>query len=187
MLTRPATDGASVFTELGVRTFCLCVSQFMVVGPVGPIGFSVLVHVSVAKVLMSSFPPECDIVLVRAPPLPTTQCHSATIAPETSTNHRTAANSPTVQVREQTDQVTEVKSGNENLTCSDWLSLQWMAAGGRGLHLGRVPSPVGRGFGYLSGSAISLPLNMAVESVTGRALGAASVRVSVPVTPTISR
>lgn len=69
-----------------------------------------------------------------------------------------------------------------------------MEAGGRGLHLGPAPSPVGRGSSCQSGHVISRPLNTAVVIVLGRAPSPASVAVRVqstgsgpvgPVGPTV--
>ncbi len=68
--------------------------------------------------------------------------------------------------------------------CSDWLSLQWTAAGGRGLQQGSAPSPVGRGFSCQSGGVIDPPPNMVADSVKDRVLRATSVRVPVLVTHT---
>lgn len=126
--------------------------QFMAAGPVGPIGLRVLLGASVSGTMLSSSPPNCDIAPALTPPLPMTQRHLETIALETNSRPWTAASSQTVQ---------------------------WTAAGGRGLRLGRAQSPVGRGFSCQSGGVIVPPLNMAADSVTDRALRAASVRVPV--------
>lgn len=66
------------------------------------------------------------------------------------------------------------------MTCA--LFIQWMAAGGRGLRPGCAPLPAGRGFSSQTGSVIAPPLNMAVDTVTARAVKSASVRVPVLVT-----
>lgn len=102
--------------------------------------------------MMSASPPECDIVPALTPPPPKTRCRLAMVAVDTTSWPRTAANSPTAQ---------------------------WTAAGGRGLLLGRAPSPVGRGFSCQSEPVIAPPPNMAADCVTDRRLGAASARVPV--------
>lgn len=127
----------------------------MVVGPVGLVGLSVPVRASMPRVVMSLSPPEGDIVIALALPLPMTQCHLVTVALETSFRPRTAENFPTVQ---------------------------WTAAGGRGLSPDRARPPVGRGFSYHSERVIVPPQNMGVDTVTDRALGVASVRVPVQLT-----
>lgn len=126
--------------------------QSMAVGPSGPVGLIVLVPVSMTSAVMSSPPPECDVVPALILPPLMTQCHLAIVALKTTLRCKCAASCPTVQ---------------------------WTAAGGRGLRLGRAPSPVGRGSSCQPGSVIAPPLNMEASTVTGRAPRAASVRVHV--------
>lgn len=126
--------------------------QSMVVGQTGLTGPSVLVRVLMTSAVMSSPPPDSDSVPVQAPPPLVTRCHPATVALETMWTCRPAASSPTVQ---------------------------WTAAGGRGLRPGSAPPPVGRGCSCQSEPAIVPPPNMEDGSVKDRVLRAASVSVFV--------
>lgn len=74
----------------------LSVSQSMVVGPLGPVGLSVLVRVLMTSV---ASPSECDGVPALTPPPPVTQCRLATVALETTPKCKCVVTSPTVQVR----------------------------------------------------------------------------------------
>lgn len=126
--------------------------QSMVIGPVGRVGLSVLVRVSMTSVMMSSSRPNSDIARALAPPPPLTLYLPATVALETASRLRTAVSCPTVQ---------------------------WMAAGACGLHQVRALSPVGRGYSCQPGPVIPPPLNMAADSVMDQTLRAASVKVPV--------
>ncbi len=159
----------------------LSVSQFMAVGLAGPLGLSVL-GVLMNSMVIKSSPSEFDIVHVLTPPLPVTRCLTAIVALEMRARSWTAANSPTVQVREGSDQIKSSSFQRKPDMFSDWLSLQWTAAGGRGLCLHNVPSPVGRGFSCQLGGVIAPPLNMVAATVRDQAQRAVSVRAPAPVT-----
>ena len=161
------------------------VSQFTVSGPRGLVGLSVRGRVSMTRVMMSSCRTGSDIVPARTPPLPVTRCHLATVALEMMSRSRTVVNSPIVPVRRSTNLIETLCLYMKPDHCSDWLSLQWTAGGGRGLHRGRALSTVGRGSSCQSGNVITPPLNMVAGSVTDRAHRAAPVlRTPVLVTHT---
>lgn len=99
----------------------LSVSQSTAVGPVGPVGLSVLVPVSMTSVVM--FPPRGGPVPAPPPSRLMTPRLLVIVAPETATRCRPAASCPTVQVRQEPVQdLRGHRVFGRNLLCSVWLS-----------------------------------------------------------------
>lgn len=134
------------------RPVCLLISQSTVVGLAGLIGLPVLVRASMISSVISLRPSDSDFVPVLTPPLPK-ECHLVIFALEKQSSSSAAASFQTVQ---------------------------WLEAGGRGLHPGLAPPPVERVFSCQPGCVTIPLLDLADDTVMGQMLRDTSA-ASVPV------